>query len=279
MLTRIYHKKNELFQVEFYQNEECQQVFNFENIKNLYIELKDGDCTPIFSLSNKLWSLNIKANIFTPAWYLGLYDGISPQTPLITLNDVLDDIDLSKYIPKDNAVLFLSEGEANKHSNNCEAWFLYQKDFPARQFNSEMDIRDWKAITIFLTHGTESELKKANEIVQELKEKYGVYEVNVFVLHCFVNLRPTWLPQISFLNGVLTFHFFNILTHSKQEIILAREECGEELENNYYCAGINTITTTNSTKIAHNEGYHCELEHKFNILDCYDIFNDYLEGE
>ena len=143
MLTKIYHKKNELFQIEFYQDEKCQQAFNFENIKNLYIELKDGDCTPIFRLSNKLWSLNIKANIFTPAWYLGLYDGISPQTPLITLNDVL----------------------------------------------------------------------------------------------------------------------------------------GEKLENDYYCADINTITTTNSTKIAYNEGCHSELKHKFNILDCYDIFNDYLKGK
>ena len=82
MITKIYHKKNELFQVEFYQDKECQQAFdfeniNFENIKNLYIELKDGDCTPILRLSNKLWSLNIgylygKANIFTPTWYLSL---------------------------------------------------------------------------------------------------------------------------------------------------------------------------------------------------------------
>ena len=119
-------------------------------------------------------------------------------------------IDLSKYIPEDNAVLFLSEEEAKRHSVNFDSWFLYQKDFSARESSREMDIRDWKAITIFLTHGTESELKKVNEIAQELKEKYGVEEVNVFVLHCFVNLRPTWLAQISFLNGVLTFHFFNI---------------------------------------------------------------------
>ena len=90
MLTRIYHKKDEQFNIEFFQDEECKQAFNFENVKNLYIELIEGDCTPAFKLSNKLWSLSIKANIFTPIWYLGFYDGISPQTPLIILADLKD---------------------------------------------------------------------------------------------------------------------------------------------------------------------------------------------
>lgn len=89
-ITRIYHKKDEQFNIEFFQDKECKQPFNFENVKNLYIELKEGDCTPIFKLSNKLWSLSIKANIFTPIWYLGFYDGISPQTPLIILADLKD---------------------------------------------------------------------------------------------------------------------------------------------------------------------------------------------
>ena len=253
MITKIYHKKNELFQVEFYQDKECQQAFNFENIKNLYIKLKDGDCTPIFSLSNKLWSLNIKANIFTPTWYLGLYDGISPQTPLITLNDVLDDIDLSKYILKDNAVLFLSEEEANKHSDNCEnwfSWFLYQKDFPTRQSNSEMDIRDWKAITIFLPHGTESELKKVNEIAQELKEKYKIEKVNIFVLHCF---------------GYLYGDDYIIVGFKKENNFNTRLILDKFIDK---------VIATNSTGISEPQD-----EERLQILDCYDIFNNHLKGE
>ena len=293
MLTKIYHKKNELFEVEFYKDKECQQAFDFENIKNLYIELKDGDCTPIFSLSNKLWSLNIKANIFTPTWYLGLYDGISPQTPLITLNDVLDDIGLSKYIPKDNAVLFLSEEDKEKYQNYFPNQHigLYindgknEEEFTANNIESLISgIADVKKgnITIFLTHGTKSKFYKTNiveKLAEQLTEECGVNEVNLFILHCFVNLRPCWLPQISFLNGVLTFHYFNILTHSKQEIILAWEENGEELKNDSYFGYIDTITTTNSTKIAYTEDCRPELENKFKILDCYDIFNDYLQNK
>ena len=263
MITRIYHKKNQQFETEFYQDKECQKAFNFENIENLYIELKDGDCTPIFSLSNKLWSLNIKANIFTPIWYLGLYDGISSQTPLITLNDVLDDIDLtldndnidlSKYISTSSAILFLSEEEANKHSDNCENWFfwfLYQKDFPVRQSRSEMDIRDWKTITIFLTHGTESELQKANEIAQELREKYGIDEVNLFVLHCF---------------GYLYGDDYIIVGFKKENNFNTRLILDKFIDK---------VIATNSTGISEPQVFQERLQ----ILDCYDIFNNYLKGE
>jgi hypothetical protein len=255
MITKIYHKKNELFQVEFYQDEKCQQAFDFENIKNLYIELKDGDCTPIFSLSNKLWSLNIKANIFTPTWYLGLYDGISPQTPLITLNDVLDDIDLSKYIPENNAVLFLSEEDKEKYCNtllenvcifslkDLETWeFKYLNDFG--------EIETPKKATIFLTHGTEAELKTANEIAQELKERYGVDEVNLFVLHCF---------------GYLYGDDYIIVGFKKENNFNTRLILDEFIDK---------VIATNSTGISEPQD-----EKRLQILDCYDIFNDYLEGE
>ena len=251
MITKIYHKKNKQFQIEFYQDEKCQQAFNFENIKNLYIELKDGDCTPIFSLSNKLWSLNIKANIFTPIWYLGLYDGISPQTPLITLDDILDNITIEG---KNNAVLFLSEEEADRHSDNCEAWFLYQKDFPTRQFNSEMDIRDWKVITIFLAHGTESEIEKANKIAHELKKKYGIKEVNLFVLHCWDYYEYRGEPIAFDIYGyAIQWEPYRVPPHS---IIY-------ELE-------ISKVITTNSTGI---------LEISEQVIDCYNLFNDYLKGK
>jgi len=267
MLTRIYHKKDEQFNIEFFQDKECKQAFNFENVKNLYIELKEGDCTPIFKLSNKLWSLNIKANMFTPAWFLGLYDEAKLQTPLITLKD-LENIDFSKYIPTDNVILFLSEDDVDKYTNNCKK----------RELNSQMDItewfkiRDYKKITIFIESYTESEIKKTIDIAKKLKEKYGIEEVNVFALHCFVDLRPCYLPQISYLNGALTYHFFKVLTHIEQE-----------QEDDFCFGGINTITTTNSTKIVCiQEDYYehrPELKNKLNILDCYDIFNNWLQGE
>ena len=34
MLTRIYHKKDEHFNIEFFQDKECRQAFNFENVNS-----------------------------------------------------------------------------------------------------------------------------------------------------------------------------------------------------------------------------------------------------
>jgi hypothetical protein len=246
-MQQIHHKKNELLEIEFYQDKECTEAFDFTNAKNLYIDGLNGDCTPIFALSHKLSWLGIKARIFTPIWNLGWRDGISPQTPLVTLNDVLDgeessNVNLSKYIPEDNAVLFLSEEEADKCANDCDAWFLYQKDFPKRELNSEMDIRDWKAITIFLPHGTQSEFQKANKVAKELKEKYGVLEVNVCVLHCFERY----------------------IDFSKCDYV-----CGLGFKNKWV---INKIITTNSTGILPVDG-----NDRLQVIDAKEIFEEYLK--
>jgi hypothetical protein len=241
MLTRIYHKKDEQFNIEFFQDN--RQAFNFENVKNLYIELKKGDCTPIFKLSNKLWSLSIKANIFTPVWYLGLYDGISPQTPLITLQD-LENIDFSKYIPTDNVILFLSKEDVDKYADKCKAWFLYQLNSPKRELNFQINIRDYKKITIFIESYTESEIKKTIDVANKLKEKYGIEEVNVFALHCF-------------------HHFY-----STKESLMKKEEAGYS-----YVEFINKLITTNSTGILLAEN-----KESLQVIDCYDIFNDYLKN-
>ena len=268
MITRIYHKKNELFQIEFYQDEECQQAFNFENIKNLYIELKDGDCNPILSLSNKLWGLNIKANTFTPTWYWFLKYATSSQTPVITLNDVLDNIDLSKYIPKDNAVLFLSEEDvifqpkAGKglvwksitYSNHKGKGRYRFREIPYPEVYETLECLKNRVITdkitIFLTHGTESELKKVNEIAQELKEKHGVDEVNLFVLHCF---------------GYLYGDDYIIVGFKKENNFNTRLILDKFIDK---------VITTNSTGISEHQD-----KERLQILDCYDIFNDYLKGE
>lgn len=244
MLTRIYHKKNELFQIEFYRDKQCQQAFDYE--ENVYIELKDGDITPLVNICNFdiTQPLRDMITIYTPYLDTSFIGGILGEYCFITTIDDIT-INLSKYIPEDNAVLFLSKKEVDKHSYDCEAWFLYQKDFPVRQFNSEMDIRDWKTITIFLTNGTEAEFKKTSELARELKEKYGVEKVNIFVLHWF-----------------------------------GSEYQENDFEIEYLCkdfgvlSNFNKVITTNSTGILEPQD-----KKRIQILDCYDIFNDYLKKE
>lgn len=251
MLTRIYHKKNEQFQTEFYQDKECQQAFDYE--ENLYIELKDGDITPLVNICNFdiTQPLRDMITIYTPYLDTSFIRGILGEYCFITTIDDIT-INLSKYIPEDNAVLFLSKKEVDKHSYDCEAWFLYQKDFPVRLSNSEMDIRDWKMITIFLAHGTESELKKANEIAEELKKRYGIEKVNLFALHLFTKI-----------------------TEFYEKIVFYSDSClSSNIEDWHNLGNINKIIATNSTGILEPQD-----KKRIQILDCYDIFNDYLKGK
>jgi len=189
MITQIYHKRNDLFEVKFFEDAECTVPFDFTGKKNLYIELLNGDCTPVLALSNRLWNLGIKTNIFTPIWYLGFYDWISPQTPVITLNDVLcndelQNVNLSKYIPEDNAVLVLSE----EHIPYSDTQFSinFQMHYPNFEIFKNSNDKP-KKLTIFLHQGTQSELQKAEEVAKYLWESFRI-KPDLFMLHCFIGL-------------------------------------------------------------------------------------------
>ena len=234
MLTQIYYKKNELQEVEFFEDAECTVLFDFNGKKNLYLLLKDGDITPLIAL-DKLFGDKYtgKGNIYTPFVnyrnHIKLYNGI-----YIDLQDITPN--LSKYIPEDNAVLFLSEEDYDK----------YRNFFPQRpcELLSEYVLKSVN-YTIFLPHGTQPELQKANEIAKELKEKYGVEEVNLFVLHCFVKYSPL---------------------KSNEYYINDNEQ--------YIKYSFDNFITTNSTGILPVQN---KKTQRLQVIDCKEIFEEYLK--
>jgi hypothetical protein len=132
---------------------------------------------------------------------------------------------LSKYIPEDNAVLFLSDEDADKYCNF----------FPQRPCDllSEHILKSVN-YTIFLPHGTQSELQKA----EELKEKYGVEEVNLFAKDWFYKNDNY---------DVISFLLYNKV--------------------------FNKIITTNSTGILKHE----DSNERLQVIDCKEIFEDCLK--
>lgn len=298
----LHHKKNELFEVEFYQDVECTIPFDFKDAKDLYIELRDGDCSPILTL-HTLGSFNI----FTP--YIPLCLSNECKHGLVnTYVKTIDDItpNLSKYIPKDNAVLFLNKKDYNynkstkifqdhciflfkdlKNKNyirsdycgNCDVVDGIQTDYRCGCNESYCGFMEYKIVTIFLQCGTQTELQKASEVAKELKEKYGVEEVNVFVLPCFVS-------NIYEYNSSFTDDFF------KQDFQDAYDElCSmgckpnmpkqkykmqfekEKLNHKQECY-INKIITTNSTGILEPQD-----SERLQVIDCKEIFEEYLKTE
>ena len=95
-----------------------------------------------------------------------------------------------KYITEDT-VLFLNEADLKnykKYLKDKNIW-LYIHD------NKDEGVGELKinSVTIFLPIADNETLLKANAVAKELKEKYGVAEVNVFALHCFIeNPPPAW---------------------------------------------------------------------------------------
>ena len=185
-MQKIYHKRNELLEVEFYQDKDCKIPFDFTDVKDLYIELKDGDLNPFLDITPflQLYPYTEFCNLYLPYFpNVAAVDFLPSFKNIYTLDDIT--LNLSKYIPEDNAVLFLS-GE------NCEKYMqCFQGRYIGLYANDGLDkvtlkesidaINEFvknpiKKATIFLSHGTKSELQKANEVAKELKEKHGVEE-------------------------------------------------------------------------------------------------------
>lgn len=91
-----------------------------------------------------------------------------------------------KYIPQDSTILFLCKEDLK----------LFQEYFIANDIKSlAKSVAEVKTspVTIFFSIGDSHNFLKANDVAKELKKKYGVAEVNVFALHCFVeNPPPAW---------------------------------------------------------------------------------------
>lgn len=286
ILQTIHHKKNELFQVEFFKDKECTEAFDFMDKKDLYIDGLKGDITPLLKLHDNIHTDDVNVcvvNITAPqilqfGKYICGSDEIngqgygSPQSDtkyyflnVSDYNDVFEGYafdnftnftpNLSKYIPEDNAVLFLSEEEYKQQRNAVSNFkiktlnqdfrnVLFFYDGVMQETNTghiNLHYTSTKKITIFLTHGTRSELQKANEVAKELMEKYGVEEVNWFALHCFSQYidasNAQYTADLGFINQW----------------------------------SINKIITTNSTGILPVQD-----KERLQVIDAKEIFEEYL---
>ena len=112
---------------------------------------------------------------------LGQYKNITP--------------DWSKYIAKDNAVLFLSGENANRYSNISYENFtkiIYENDTFSMQDDSlgyvkNDNVLEWnKKISIILPSIHSQNIQEISNIAKDLKEDYGVEYVEIIAKHCYL---------------------------------------------------------------------------------------------
>ena len=253
MLNKIYHKKNELFAVESFQDKECIEAFDFTNAKDLYIDGLNGDVTPFMFLYGKIESCNLCIPFLPNTKQIEVYSLLNSVLhargiKLYTLSNIenvsnriacIDNTsiftitpNLSKYIPEDNAVLFLSEEDCNQYGQDNFEWVLY--DYAIKHTNYDF----CKKATIFLPHGTQSETEKAMEVSKYLWENFGI-KPNLCALHWFYKNEDY---------DVISFLLYNKI--------------------------FNKIITTNSTGILKPE----DNEERLQVIDCFNIFQDHLNN-
>jgi len=302
-IQQIHHKKNELFEVEFFTDKECTKLIKdylpyAENAKisemsNFYIEIEKGDITPLTALLRLSHNVNdYFYNPYIPKYQL--FNLLNCTGKIKTLDDITPN--LSKYIPEDNAVLFLSEEDCNKYYfTGLLNLVLNDNRFDVKMESGatieDVELKKKMKLTIFLPHGTQSELQKAEEeVAKELKEKYGLEEVNVCVLHWFIEY------------GVLHYEILNI--DESDYFRKTPEEAFEYIQNTLDCddddfiekcikeydddfqqdfekkaqsffksLSINKIITTNSTGILKPE----DSTERLQVIDAKEIFEEYLK--
>jgi hypothetical protein len=246
-MQQIHHKKNKQGIIEFTNSFESEHLF-----------LEKLDAEVLFELSMRV--NNNTVFIPSPCTISGTtlhyirecWQDNCPDSSFVFLDDITPN--LSKYIPEGNAVLFFTQKECAKYNMDngyiYDAGIAYDKDGSAK-----FDIHKSNKLTIFLPHGTQSEIQKANEVAKELREKYGVEKVNVIVLHCFIPFNTTKKWTIG---EPVDFEEFTL----QDEIYPA----------NKMIKHINKIITTNSTGILPVED-----NERLQVIDCKEIFEEYLK--
>ncbi len=315
-MQQIHHKRNEILEVEFFEDAKHTVPFDFTGKKNLYILPKDGDITPLCKLHHLISdSVDVKIcvtgisyqNLIIFANFVAGVNELNNQAYGIHESEVqyyflgiaeyaefektykFDNFhnitpNLSKYILEDNAVLFLSGEKISliDYDNYYNMFSGYRDiEFEGRTIkgmpyhpqiygihtigyrisvhkhehgiddytNFSLNILKGKKLTIFLPHGTQSEIQKANEIEKELKEKYGVEEVNLFALHCFIKSKK--IKNDMLVNEVIT----------KNKMYFTSK------------LSFNKIITTNSTGILKPE----DSSERLQVFDCKEIFEEDLK--
>ena len=165
--------------------------------------------------------------------------------------------DWSKYIAKDNAVLFLSETDARKYKNIQQNIYVLSNDgticnlldkegiIPSQ--NRSVILHHFRKISIILPSIHSKNIQEISNIAKDLKENYGVEYVEVIATHCY--LKENKFVKYDYTGGY-------------------------KGEASFRYNNIDKIITTDST--GDLEVQDCA---NFKVIDCEEFFTNFLQND
>lgn len=283
------YKKNSKFEIEF------TNLNEIEGGDKVVLFLKDGDISPLYVYVNDLCRYKIHEGD------IQIYLPFCPKTSLLQTiyynisntgfhifcfdSENLDDSDVNfkNILPKwnileDNAVLFLSDEDYSRYIE----WIDFSKHAP--ELNNLFinlypnvdgildDMIGCKKVSLIIPElhaedkSCQYHIDNINKVCKELKEKYRVERIELFVSHCF-------LPKL-WHNGVMENKFaFNkqSFTYSDSAIFYHNIYIGYRVLNDNLFKHIDKITTTNSTGILE-----VQKSDRLEVVDVITFFKDNL---
>lgn len=171
----------------------------------------------------------------------------------------------SKYIAKDNAVLFLNKEDANRYSNISYESFtkiIYENDTFSMQDDSlgyvkNDNVLEWnKRISIILPSIHSKNIQAISNIAKDFKENYGVEYVEVTTPDCYIEIFQCANNR----------YYNNKKIEDGLDDKLITKECSIEY--------IDKITTTDSTGVLEVQD-----TDKLKVIDCEEFFNNFLQND
>ena len=249
-MKELKYTKNSKFEIIF------ENLDEVKNNRNYILYCKDLETIMYFPNIDKRY------NLFIPYFPTTIFEELSclmkkkshNGCQIYTLDNENSKFEnITNILPKwnileDNAVLFLTEEDSVKYSANYSTYFTYPDCINAINIIEQNGIDDvdcikyYKTISIIIPElhvedkSCPYHIENINKVCKELKKKYGVERIELFVSHCFI--KPYFIVK------------------DAEWCILYQE--------NY----IDKIITTNSTEV-----FEVQNSDKLEVVDVVEFFN------
>ena len=299
-MKELKYIKNSKFEIEF---------TNLDEIKegdNVVLRLKDSDLSPLFYLDCEFTKFKIfficgifndyQLQQITPIlknhneciFYFfdidnfELFLQIEKKNNFVNSNIQFKNICPKWNISEDSAILFLNEESCEKYSANYSTYFTYPDCINAINIIEQNGIDDvdcikyYKTISIIVPelHAEDQScpyhINNINNVCKELKEKYGVEKIELFVSHCFIKRKYKY-TRCAYSSYELDYKFDN---WNKYDFDLKKDFNNKPIEKNSFIPIVReTIVNDNTIEFKVEKEYKltksikCEKDCKCNKLE------------